>query len=40
MVFRQPQKTVEISEFKIDDNHIEIVDNFLFLGLNINKNLN
>ena len=33
-------KTVEIPEFKIDNNNIEVVDNFLFLGLNINKNLN
>ena len=37
IVFRQPQKIVEIPKFKIDDNNI-VVDNFLFLGLNINKN--
>ena len=40
IVFRQPQKTVEILEFRVDNNNIEVVDNFLFLGLNINKNLN
>ena len=28
IVFRQPQKTVEIPEFKIDNNNIEVVDNF------------
>ena len=33
-------KTLEIPEFEIDDNEIEVVDNFLFLGLNINKYLN
>ena len=33
-----PQKTVEIPEFKIDDNNIDVVENFLFLGLYINKN--
>ena len=33
-------KTVEIPEFKIDDNNIEVVHNFLFLGLNIIENLN
>ena len=33
-------KTVDIPEFKIDDNEIEVVDNFVFLGLNNNKNLN
>ena len=31
-------KTVDIPEFKIDDNEIEVADNFLFLGLNIDKN--
>ena len=40
IVFRQPQKTMEIPKFSIDDNNIEVVDNFLFLGLNMNKNLN
>ena len=40
IVFRQPQKTVEIPELKIDNNNIEVVDNILFLDLNINKNLN
>ena len=34
-----PQKTVEIPEFKIDDNNIDVVEKFVFLGLNINKNL-
>ena len=38
MVFRQPQRTVAIPELTIDEN-IEVVDNFSFLGLNINKNL-
>ena len=39
MVFRQPQRTVSIPELMIDENIIEVVDNFSFLGLNINKNL-
>ena len=39
MVFRQPQKSVAIPELTIDENIIEVVDNFSFLGLNINKNL-
>ena len=38
MVFRQPQRTVAIPELTIDENIIEVVDNFSFLGLNINKN--
>ena len=33
-------KTLEIPEHKIDENIIEVVDNFSFLGLNINENLN
>ena len=40
IVFQQPQKTVEIPELKIDDNNIKVVDNFLFLSLNIIKNFN
>ena len=40
IVFRQPQKTVEIPEFKIADNNIEVVDNFFISFLNIDKNLN
>ena len=37
IVFRQPQKTVEIPEFKIADNNIEVVDNFCISCLNIDK---
>ena len=36
MVFRQPQRTKAIPELTIDENIIEVVDNFSFLGLNIN----
>ena len=39
MVFRQPQRTVAIPELTIDENIIEVVDNFSFLELNINNNL-
>ena len=39
MVFRQPQRTVTIPELTIDENIIEVVDNFSFIGLNNNKNL-
>ena len=39
MVFRQPQRTVAIPELTIDKNIIDVVDNFSFLGLNINNNL-
>ena len=39
MVFRQPQRTVAIPELTIDENIIEVVDNFSFLGLNLNNNL-
>ena len=39
MVFRQPQRTVAIHELMIDENIIEVVDNFSFLGLNINKKI-
>ena len=39
MVFRQPRRTVAIPELTIDENIIEVVDNFSFLGLNINKKL-
>ena len=39
MVFRQPQRTVAIPEVMIDENIIEVVDNFSFLGLYINKKL-
>ena len=35
MLFRQPQRTVAIPELTIDENIIEVVDNFSFLGLNI-----
>ena len=37
MIFRQLQRTVAIPELTIDENIIEVVDNFSFLGLNINK---
>ena len=39
IVFRQPQRTVAIPELTIDENIIKAVDNFSFLGLNINNNL-
>ena len=39
MVFRQPQRTVAIPELTIDENIIEFVDNFSFLGLNNKKKL-
>ena len=39
VVFRQPQRTVTIPKLTIDENIIEVVDKFSFLGLNINKNL-
>ena len=37
MVFRQPQRTVATPELTIDENIIEVVDNFSFFGLNSNK---
>ena len=39
MVFRQPQRTVAFPELTIDENIIEVVNNFSFLGLNINNKL-
>ena len=40
IVFRQPQKKITEPIIKIDDNIIDCVDNFNFLGLIINKHLN
>ena len=39
MIFHHPQKILRF-QLEINDTHIECVDNFNFLGLTINKQLN
>ena len=40
MVFHMPQKQIIPPNLKINDTTIEFVDNFVFLGVTINKHLN
>ena len=40
MLFHMPQKKIIIPTIKINGTLIEFVDNFNFLGINLNKHLN
>ena len=39
MLFHMPQKNVIPPNLQINETNIEFVDNFIFLGLSINKHL-
>ena len=40
MLFHMPQKKIIVPKIKINGTIIEFVDNFNFLGINLNKHLN
>ena len=40
MIFHMPQKIIIIPKLQINETVIEFVDNFVFLGITINKHLN
>ena len=39
MLFRKPQKKITLPNLRINDTVIEFVDNFVFLGITLNKHL-
>ena len=40
MIFHMPQKIIIIPKLQLNETVIEFVDNFVFLGITINKHLN